>query len=280
MDLSTSPHARRHVGAAALLDRRRIDAAEQRVDFAIGTDWAQGRTTYGGLIAMLAVQAMRDLAGADWPLRALQTSFVGPVGGELSVQVRLLRQGRHVRQVLAEVHSQGACAAMLMAVFGNGRPSRVPPLVARRPAPAHEPQALHSIDPPPGVGPGFLAHLETRWSEGDLPYTGGDRWESSIHLRLRDAAAAAGLDAELLTVLLADMPPTPAAGHLHAPAPSSSVSWELELWPFAPAGADGWWRADTEVLAADAGYASQRTTLWSPGGEVAGFGYQLVAVFG
>ena len=53
------------------------------VSFDIPADWQQGRTAYGGVVSAVAAQAMRDVAGADWPasvqLRALQCSFVSVV---------------------------------------------------------------------------------------------------------------------------------------------------------------------------------------------------------
>ena len=63
-------------------------AARMRGDhattFEVTEDWLQGRTSFGGLISAYAVQAMRDVAGAGWPanvsLRALQTSFIAPIG--------------------------------------------------------------------------------------------------------------------------------------------------------------------------------------------------------
>ncbi|MGL6110618.1 MAG: hypothetical protein ACRC2B_11030, partial [Rubrivivax sp.] len=59
----------------SLVEQR--DSKDGAVRFVVGDDWLQGRTCYGGLISALAVQAMRDRAGAAWPagvgLRALQT---------------------------------------------------------------------------------------------------------------------------------------------------------------------------------------------------------------
>jgi hypothetical protein len=61
--------------------RRRGDHA---TTFEVTENWLQGRTSFGGLIAAYAVQAMRDVVGAAWPadfsLRALQTSFIAPMG--------------------------------------------------------------------------------------------------------------------------------------------------------------------------------------------------------
>ena len=101
-------------------------SADTTVTFTIGDDWGQGRTVFGGVLSALGVVAMRDVCGSDWPLRALQTSFVGPVAfGRVQVQVHLLRQGKHVRQVQAHVTQDGAdgvpvVAGVLLAVFGNG----------------------------------------------------------------------------------------------------------------------------------------------------------------
>jgi Thioesterase-like superfamily len=90
-------------------------AARMRGDhattFEVTEDWLQGRTSFGGLISAYAVQAMRDVAGAGWPanvsLRALQTSFIAPIGsGKVDVAVRLLREGKSVRQVQAEVRKE------------------------------------------------------------------------------------------------------------------------------------------------------------------------------
>ena len=44
---------------AQLLHSRVQDG--QRVRFTVTPDWLQGRTTFGGLLSLLAVQAMRDV---------------------------------------------------------------------------------------------------------------------------------------------------------------------------------------------------------------------------
>ena len=63
--------------------------------------------------------------------------------------------------------------------------------------------------------------------------------------------------------------------------PASSVSWEIELIPSrTPYDPMGWWRADTEVIAASDGYVNQRTSLWAPDGTLAALGYQVAAVYG
>ena len=108
------------VPITTLLSRRQRDG--DTVAFSISDDWGQGRTTFGGLVGALAVAAMRDVTGSNWPLRALQASFIGPVSNELLVSVHLLRQGRHVRQVQATLSTHGETAAVLLGVFVRRAP--------------------------------------------------------------------------------------------------------------------------------------------------------------
>jgi acyl-CoA thioesterase len=263
------------VPITALLERRQRDGDVVR--YRITEDWKQGRTTFGGLVAALAVAAMRDVTGSDWPLRALQASFIGPVDEDLEVSVKLLRQGRHVRQVQATLSTHGQAAAVLLGVFGESRASSLQPLIAEAPPVAIAPDAARQLPFMEGVAPNFIAHVDPRWAEGDLPYSNGEHWHSRIHVRLRDAAP----DAELTSVLLADMPPSPAVGRLKQRVPASSVSWEIELIPArTPYDPMGWWRADTEVIAASDGYVNQRTSLRAPDGTLAALGYQVAAVYG
>lgn len=263
-----------------ILAERQVEGAQVR--FCMAADWQQGRTTFGGMIATLGAQAMRDVAGAGWApdmlLRSLQTSFIAPVGaGPVVVGVRTLREGKNVRQVQALVEQDGAIAAVFTGVYGNERPTVVPERSPSQPpsVPLDEAAPVARID---DRAPGFLRHLDTRWAEGHFPFTAQESWHSRIHLRLRLDDGT--VPTELLTVLLADVPPTPVISHFEAPAPASSVSWDLQLRPLRQRPAPHtWWRIDTDVHAAAGGYVNQTSRLWSPGGELAAIGHQVVAIF-
>jgi acyl-CoA thioesterase len=254
------------------------------VRFTITPDWLQGRTTFGGLIAALSVQAMHDLAGDGLPaLRALQTNFVGPVGeGEMAVRVRVLRSGKNTRQVQAEVTQAGddgqpAVAAVLLATFGHGRESALPRLLPQAEPIAVSAERAHRATYIPGVIPAFIQQFDMRWAEGPAPYSGGDGWNTKMYLRLLDDAP---IHPELRCVLLADVPPTPAIGRLPQRAPSSSVTWALELRPL-PEGVsfEQPMRMDMDTLAAADGYVNQRGLLWAPDGSLVALAYQVVAVY-
>lgn len=265
---------------ASLLAARTVQ--DHRVTFRATEDWQQGRTIFGGLLSALSVQAMRDVCGADWPLRALQTNFVGPVSLEpFQVEITLLRQGKNVRQVKATVtqaDAQGVAqvCGVLLGVFGTGRESQI---AARKPVQPPVAIAAKDANPLPylpGLTPNFTQHLDFRLGEGAFPFTGGGDWLTRYHVRLKDAA---GVDNELIAIILTDAGPTPALSQAKSFAPASSVSWALELRPVAHADPEGLWRLDQDTIAYDEGYANDRSHLWTPDGQLAAFGYQVVAVY-
>ncbi|CAN5447469.1 thioesterase family protein [soil metagenome] len=264
---------------SAILAARTRD--DNRVDFHVPDDWLQGRTSFGGLISAMAAQAMRDVAGAAWPaevtLRALQTSFVAPVGaGAVSVVVKVLREGKSVRQVQADVVQAGQTAAVMLGVYAADRESVLAEIHPARPAAAREAESIAPMPFIEGLMPAFLRHFDRRWADGPLPYSGGQGSAISLHMRPIDPAPISG---EMLTVLLADMSPTPPVGTLKKLAPSSSVSWALELRPVGAQDPQGWWRADTEALVVGGGYVNQSGRLWTPDGSLAALAYQVVTVF-
>lgn len=262
---------------------QRQRTGDTTVTFTAGEDWGQGRTLFGGLLSALSVAAMRDVFGSQWPLRALQTSFVGPVAfGRFEVKVHLLRQGKHVRQVQAHVvqtdeHGHEVTAGVLLAVFGNERDTSLPLLTLHQPPVEKAPAELPALPFIPGLTPNFTQYLDFRLAEGSYPFMGADSWNTRTHIQIKDAT---GVDTELLSIMLADAGPTPALAQLKAPSPSSSVSWALELRPVPDADPSAFWRMDKDALAAGAGYVNERTTLWTPDGQLAALGYQVVAVYG
>ena len=254
------------------------------VTFDIPSDWQQGRTAYGGVVSAIAAQAMRDVAGANWPpevcLRAMQCSFVSVVEpGRVQVEVEVLRQGRNVCQVMARVIEGGRLGTVAMGVYTAERPSSLAPRRLQRPQARNEAEALAAVPYMEGFMPPFLQHLEMRWSEGSVPFSGTPGHRSVIHLRLRDSDADE-IRPEVLTVLLADAPATPVIGELKQRVPSSSVTWALELRALPAGHGAGWWRIDSESVLVEGGYVNHAARLWEPGGELAAMGTQLVTVFG
>ena len=94
----------------------------------------------------------------------------------------------------------------------------------------------------PERAPPFLQHFAHRWARGAKPFS-GTRSDSICFIRHRDPSPLT----ESHVVALVDCIPTPAISMLTAPAPASSLVWNLEFFEhefgFGP---DRWWRIDTE----------------------------------
>ena len=244
--------------------------------FLLSEDWLQGRSSFGGLQAALALVAMRRLVPAEVTLRVLQTTFVGPVPpGELRVSARLLRAGKNVSHVEARIEVDGSTACLLVGVFGAARTSAV--AVAMQPVSAPKPP--ESSTPFPhieGLTPSFLRHFSMRWAEGTVPFTGSSASATRIWLQHREPSGNAEAD----LVALADVIPSPAISMMKKFAPASSLTWTLELLEPAPAQGEGWWRADTEIHSARDGYVAQTSRLHASDNRVVALARQAVVVFG
>lgn len=239
-------------------------------------DWAQGRATFGGLVAAVGNEAMRRLVGPERLLRSLQTTFVGPAAaGQWHIATRVLRVGRAVTSTQCEIYSEGGLAAMMVGVYGSARPSRVAVELIGEPPPRPVEQITEVQFPPDGI-PRFIGHFAMRWAQGPGLFS-GVHTPGKAFLHHRDP----GPLTESHIVALADCLPPVAMSMYSAPAPGSSLVWSLEFvshdFNFAPT---AWWRIDHDMDAAKDGYANQSGILYDPNGKPAALTRQLVAVFG
>jgi acyl-CoA thioesterase len=242
--------------------------------------WGQGRATFGGLVAALAVEAARRRLPAPRPCRALVASFPGPVApGEVELAVRPLRHGRAVSHLQIDVRQAGETACVVLASFGELRPSGLG--VAPPPRPElPPPDELPPMIPEGGesVAPEFTRYVDYRLGFGARPYAGADVREIGGWCRFRNESRSPG-EAEILGLL--DAWPSPAVARMATPAPAASLTWSLELLPVEEAiPADGWWLYRAQLDASIGGYAHAAASLWSPGGRLAALSRQAVAVFG
>lgn len=242
----------------------------------VDESWAQGRTLFGGIQALLAVRAMRAAMPDLPPLWSLHTTFVAPAApGKLALRVELLRQGRSTVQMAARLIAGEQVAAMFVAVFGASRDS----VVSLKPV--GRPLAADSSSSPElpfiaGMSPEFTRHYAYRWLEGGLPFSGHKATANRILLRQRDP----GLMEEAQIVAMADAIPPVALSLVKGHAPASTISWELEFVHHGQAVSnDGWWRMDASLVAARDGYANQDAHLYGPDGELVALSRQVVAVF-
>ncbi|HET8730236.1 MAG TPA: thioesterase family protein [Moraxellaceae bacterium] len=239
--------------------------------------WAQGRATYGGLVAALLYARMAAVQGSSMVLRSASVSFVAPVApGPATVTARILRQGKSVVQMEAQLRQGEDVMAAMLASFGAPRESALS--VAALPAPVFPaPDAARSFTHIPGITPEFLQHFDVRWAHGDLPFTGSDRAELGGWVRLQSRRAA--FDYTDL-FLLADVWPPAVLPIVPGVAPGSSLSWTLEPIQLPPGKTGGnWWqyRASTDYF--HDGYGHCAAHIWDEDGRLVALSRQTVVVF-
>jgi acyl-CoA thioesterase len=240
---------------------------------AIGEDWLQGRSLFGGIQAAVGWRAMRTLVPAAMPLRTLQLTFIEPVpSGAVHATARVLRTGKNTMHVEARLEDSGRLQASMIAVFGVSRESRV-----RQEMPAPPGKAF---DKPfrfvPGLAPSFMQQFDVILIDGAPPFANAQATRAAYQIGLRDSGPLT--EAHLL--VLADFVPPVALSWMAKPTPGSSLTWMFELLrdDFTAHPLAGW-RADAQLVAARDGYTSQSTTLYAPDGTAIVLSRQSMVVF-
>lgn len=246
---------------------------------AIPEGWAQGRSTFGGLVVAVALRAMRSQVAAERLPRSLLATFVAPVApGGVGLRVRTLREGRAATLLQADVEQEGSVRCSVQGAFGADRESAVsmegtpPPEVA---GPDEDLWELPFID---GVTPDFTRRFQYRWAIGSGPYSAADAREMGGWCRFRDASEPV---TEEHVLSLVDAWPAPILPLMKEPAPASSLTWALDfVQPIPEASAGDWWLFRAEVDQVAHGYGQFHAALWSPDGRLTALGRQTWVVFG
>ena len=255
--------------AEVVVDRE----AEGRYTATLSDRWNLRPLPQGGVITAFALRAMAHALGdPHQTLRTSHTTFAGQVAhGPLEIDVEVLRRGRSMSQLRAEVRNRGSERGHLTtAAFGTARPGfeftdLVPPVVP-------PPEASRSFrDPlPPDVPamepmPFWEELVHGRQAFGYRP---GDEWEPrraerAVWYRFDDPPVGAdgNLDPFALAVLGDVMPGATweRVGDTSGPwfAPSVDLSLHV-LGPCTP----GWVLGHNTVRHAGDGYASADMALW------------------
>ena len=240
----------------------------------LGSQWAQGRTTYGGASAALALAAAQRVGGAGLPpLRSATISFVGPLAGEVEARARVLRQGRNATWIHAEISGEGGVGLTASFVFmGEGDSA----LVLKGCAPPDdvvpvEQARVIAVAPP---APQFLAgNFDVRFARppASQPEPELSRW---VRLTARD-----GLDPMVEMLLVGDGLPPGVMPLMSRTARVSSMTWQINLLTSHPETRDGWWLLRSEGDYAVHGCSSQRMGLWNADGVPMATGMQSIAIF-
>ena len=236
-------------------------------------DWMQGRTTYGGLSAALCLETAQRAFPDAPPLRSAMVSFIGPAGGPVTGRAKLLRRGKSVMFVEADISGEQGIATRCAFAFGGSRPSKWNRTFA--PAPDLPRPDQCDVFIPDGFGPPFARHFDGRLAKGGRPGTGSAEHDHYIWVRHRDGDA----DDLVGLLALADMPPPAILPMLTEFAPISSMTWMVNVLCDTPKTRDGWWLLQSRAEHAGNGYSSQDMLVWNADMELVIAGRQSVAIF-
>lgn len=243
-----------------------------RYEATLSEAWNLRPLPQGGVVTGFALRAMADVLGdPTQTLRMMHTTFVGQVAhGPLEIEVELLRRGRSMSHLRAEVRNVGATRGHITtAAFGSTRPGfeftdLAPPVVP-------PPDASRSFrdPPPPGIPamdpmPFWDEQVHGRQAFG---YTPGDAWQPgpanrAVWYRFDDPPldGEGNLDPLALPVL-ADVMPGAAWERVGDARPWFAPSVDLSLHVVGPC-PPGWVLGHNQVRHAGDGYASADMAIW------------------
>ncbi|PCI61639.1 MAG: hypothetical protein COB37_08105 [Kordiimonadales bacterium] len=240
-----------------------------------GPGWDQGRATFGGLAAAIAVSAMKKPVSEDKPLRSMQVIFAAPLPASGAVaKARVLRNGRSVAQTTVDISVGDDVVVHASAAFGAARPTLAVESIAEFAPKSREGVAAFNAG---AVGaPRFLDRFELRWVKGNGPGTGSNSRKIGLWARNMENVDAFP---EAKIIALADIPAPIVMSHYTYPIIGSSVSWSLEfIVPAAEATGD-WFYMEFDMEAAAEGYCQQSGRIFTETGKLVAITRQCMVYF-
>lgn len=242
----------------------------------IPQDWTQGRTTFGGLLAAVAIRGLQTAAQGR-PLRSFLMDYLAPTTpGALNVMVETLRVGRSLLHTRATLLQEGQTRAVLLGAFGDARDSKLRQETGFAPKSDLPTEQLVRLPYIEGAMPAYTQHFDYRWTSQHGLFSGAPEGKLSGFVRALDADR---VDCAVLATLIDSFPP-PVLTQLRAPAPASTVTWMVNFPHFRPSIAlNEFCRYESVTVSANGGYAGVDTKLWDNDGHLLADSRQLVAEF-
>ncbi|HEX4694771.1 thioesterase family protein [Sphingomonas sp.] len=250
-----------------------IDALEPIEDGSRGTipdTWLQGRTSYGGLSAALALHAAQNSDEDLPPLRSALVAFIGPLSGDIVIRASRLRRGRNAAFVQADVESEAGLGLRATFVFMSAVESKVDYQVGK--APDYAPPGPDATTFKGNSAVSFAQNFELLDRRDET--VGPAEWLRWVRLNERE-----GLDPMVELMAVADCLPPAALKLVGGPAPCSSMTWQLNVLGSQPTTRDGWWLLRADAAYAKGGSSSQEMRIWNTDGEPIAEQMQSVAIF-
>lgn len=254
--------------------------ANQDAPLSLDATWGQGKTTFGGMSAALAVAALEQQQ-PNGQLRTLNVNFCGALLTEcpLAIDSQPLRIGRSLSHYQASVQQQDACPTHVTACYALSRDSDIQIAApAKKPGEPSDGQRLPFI---PNITPAFMQHLKFSYVDGQFPFS------SSPHHHVHGwmgLAQGTGLMTDAHLVALIDAWPPTTYQKLKAPAPCATITWNIQfITPLeslsTPLRSDDWLYYEADTHAASDGYTHAEARIYTSQGELLALSRQLIAIY-
>lgn len=221
---------------------------------------------FGGLLAALCAQGMRQGLALTAPLRTLSVQYLSAAtfGQPVAFRPRLLRGGRNVVYAAIEADQDGRMTHHATGTYGLD--GATPPL-----SPLHlPPPPLDSLDPEARISgpmaPHFAGHVEYRF-DGGPNILGGNAGRPAVERTWMRMADGRALDEVGLCYLLDALYP-PAWTLSKTPAAMTTVDLRIDILadPTPDIAPDGWAFFEFRMLDLGLGWTVDEATAWGADG--------------
>ncbi|MEE2850788.1 MAG: thioesterase family protein [Pseudomonadota bacterium] len=221
---------------------------------------------FGGLLAALCAQSMRQGLALTAPLRTLSVQYLSAArfGEQVAFRPRLLRGGRNVLYAAVEAEQDGRMTHHATGTYGlDAAPAPLTPLHA-------SPPPLDRLDPKATIrgpmSPHFAQHVEYRFDGGpNIP--GGNEGKPVIERTWMRMADGRPLDEVGLCYLLDALYP-PAWTASKTPAAMTTVDLRIDILtdPTLQTAPDGWAFFEFKMLDLGLGWTVDEAIAWGADG--------------
>ena len=266
----------------SLSDTLRLTPQGEALTAHLSGDYSNGRMDqppeagypFGGLLAAMCAQAMRQGLGLTAPLRTLSVQYLSAARFDdtLAFRPRLLRGGRPVGYAAVETQQDGRLTHNASATFGGDAEGQVRAELAAAIPP------LNSLDPAATIAgpmaPRFSQHVEYRF-DGGPNILGGNAEKPAVERLWMRMADARPLDDLGLCYLLDALYP-PAWTTTRRPSPMTTVDLRYDILadPTPQTAPDGWAFFEFRLLDLGLGWTVDDVTCWGADGAPLALGRQ------
>lgn len=255
-----------------------IEQAKLADSFSIDASWAQGRNVFGGLsTALLLTHIEANTDFTDRELRSINVQFCAALFTDEPVDLsyELLAQGKSVAHVQAKLKQGGNIKTIINCCFARERPSGIEIDATRIDVlPLDKAQKFPFIE---GLVPNFVQHIDMRLNSKNFPFSGSDSGtiKGWMHFENRNQPLS---DSAILALIDAWPPAT--LPLLKSPAPSSSVTWNIEfIHPRPSLPQEHALYYECNLVQAANGLAHTEARVFSHTGHLIALSRQLVAIY-